>query len=107
MAKWYGKVGYIITTETSPGVWTPEPFERFYSGDMTRNHKRWESAQDINDNITLQNEISIVCDPYALQNFQFIRYVEFMNSLWKVTAVDVQYPRLVLSIGGVYNGEQA
>lgn len=109
MAKWYGKVGYIITTEseTSPGVWVPKPVERYYRGDFTRNHKRWESSQDINDNITLQSEISIVCDPYALQNFQSIRYVEFMDSLWKVTAVDVQYPRLVLSIGGVYNGEQA
>lgn len=109
MAKWYGKVGYIITTESeaSPGVWIPKPVERYYQGDFTRNHKRWESSQDINDNITLQSEISIVCDPYALQNFQSIRYVEFMDSLWKVTAVDVRYPRLVLSIGGVYNGEQA
>ena len=107
MAKWYGKVGYIITTETTPGVWTSEPIEKEYRGDLTRNHKRWEASQNINDNITLQSEISIVCDPYALQNFQYIRYVEFMNAKWKVTAVDVQYPRLVLSIGGVYNGEQA
>ena len=107
MAKWYGKVGYITTTETSPGVWTSEPIEREYFGDLTRNHKRWENSESINDNITLQNEISIVCDPYALQNFQYIRYVSLMGSMWKVTAVDVQYPRLVLSIGGVYNGEQA
>lgn len=107
MAKWYGKVGYIITTETSPGVWTSEPIEREYSGDLTRNHKRWENSESLNDNITLQSEISIVCDPYALQNFQYIRYVTFMDSTWKVTAVDVQYPRLILSIGGVYNGKQA
>jgi len=107
MAKWYGKVGYIITTETTPGVWTPKTVEKNYTGDLTRNHKRWELSQNVNDNITLQSEISIVCDPYALQNFQYIRYVEFMNTRWKVTAVDVQYPRLVLSIGGVYNGEQA
>lgn len=107
MAKWYGKVGYIVTTETTPGVWTPKPIEREYYGDFTRNHKRWESSQNVNDNITMQSEISIVCDPYALQNFQYIRYVEFMETNWKVTAVDVQYPRLILSIGGVYNGEQA
>lgn len=107
MARWYGKVGYITTTESSPGVWTAEPVEKYYQGDLTRNHRRWENSQNINDDITLQNEISIVCDPYALQNFQFIRYVEFMGCLWKVTSVDVQYPRLVLSIGGVYNGEQA
>lgn len=107
MAKWYGKVGYITTTETSPGVWTPEEIEREYYGDYTRNHSRWSSSQNINEDITLQSEISIVCDPYALQNFRYIRYVTYMGSKWKVTSVDVQYPRLVLSIGGVYNGEQA
>ena len=104
MAKWYGKVGYIETTETSPGVWTEQYTEREYYGDLTRNHKRFENAQYLNDNITLQNEISIVCDPYALQNFQYIRYVEVMGSFWRVTAVDVQYPRLVLSVGDVYSG---
>lgn len=105
MAKWYGKVGYIVTEETAPGVWTDKYIEREYFGDMTRNHKRWESVQQVNENITLQNEISIVCDPYALQNFQYIRYAEVMGSFWKVTAVDVQYPRLILSVGGVYNGQ--
>lgn len=104
MAKWYGKVGYIVTEETSPGVWTDEYVEREYFGDLTRNHKRFENSQTLNDNIILQNEISIVCDPYALQNFQYIRYVEVMDAFWKVTAVDVQYPRLILSIGGVYSG---
>ena len=105
MAKWFGKVGYVITEETSSGVWTEQYTEREYYGDLTRNHKRWENGQYLNDNLTLQNEISIVCDPYALQNFQYIRYVEVMGSFWRVTAVDVQYPRLVLSVGGVYSGE--
>ena len=105
MAKWYGKVGYLVTEETSPGVWTDGYVEREYYGDLNRNHKRWENSQNLNDNITLQNEISIVCDPYALQNFQFIRYVDIMGSFWKVTAVDIQYPRLILSVGGVYNGQ--
>lgn len=107
MAKWYGVVGYIITTETSPGVWTPKEVEKEYSGEYTRNHTRWNSNQTLNDDITLQSEISFVCDPYALQNFRHIRYVTYMETKWKVTSVDVQYPRLVLSIGGVYNGEQA
>ena len=107
MAKFYGKIGFIETEETAPGVWTPNTIERYYYGDLTRNHKRWDNSQNVNDNITLQNEISIVADPYVMDHFQSIRYVEFLNSIWKVTAVDVQYPRLVLSIGGVYNGEQA
>ena len=105
MAKWFGKVGYIVTTETAPGVWMDQYVEREYYGDMTRNHKRFENSQTLNDNITLQNEISIVCDPYALQNFQYIRYVEVMDAFWRVTAVDVQYPRLVLSVGDVYSGQ--
>lgn len=107
MARWFGKVGYVTTVEESPGVWVEKPVEKEYSGDMTRNHKRYEGSDTLNDNITLQNEISIVCDPYALENFQYIRYVEIMGSRWRVTSVDVQYPRLILSVGGVYNGEQA
>lgn len=107
MAKWFGKVLYsnIEEVETAPGVWKETPVVIEYYGDMVRNHKRYETAQQLNDNITLQNEISIVADPYALQNFQYIRAVEISGTFWKVTAVDVQYPRLSLSIGGVYNGE--
>ena len=108
MAKWFGKVGYISTeeAETAPGVWKAVPTEREYYGDLIRNHKRFEQAQQLNDNLTLQNEISIVADPYAVQHFHEIRYVTIGDGVWKVTAVDVQFPRLSLSIGGVYNGEQ-
>lgn len=106
MAKYSGMVGFITTEETPDGVWVSIPTERKYYGDLVRNHKRWEDGQNINSDIVLQNEISIVADPYALQNFQSIRYAELMGSIWKVTAVDVQYPRLVLSVGGVYNGER-
>lgn len=107
MAKWFGVVGYVTTVETSPGIWEESQTEREYYGDLTRNHKRWETSSDqLNDDITLQNEISIISDPYALQNFQYIRYVEVMDSYWRVTAVDVQYPRLILSVGGVYSGKQ-
>ena len=109
MAKWFGKVGYISTeeVETSPGVWEAVPTEREYYGDLTRNHKRFEQAQQLNDDLKLQNEISIVADPYAVQHFHEIRYVTLSDVAWKVTAVDVQYPRLVLSVGGVYNGPKA
>ena len=106
MAKWYGIVGFAETTETSPGVWEEIITPRNYYGDLVRNHKRYESSDNLNDNITMQNEISIISDPYAVQNFQNIRYVEFMGTKWRVTSVDVQYPRLVLSVGGVYNGPQ-
>lgn len=103
MAKFYGKVGFMKTEETSPGDWEEQINERYYYGDVTRNMRRWDSSSNQNDNLNINNEISIVSDPYAVQNFHAIRYVEWMGALWKVNSVDVQYPRLTLSIGGVYN----
>lgn len=103
MAKFYGKIGFMETTETSPGVWEEKITERSYYGDVTRNMRRWDNSSYENDDLKVNNEISIVSDPYAVQNFHTIRYVEWMGTLWKVSSVDVQYPRLTLSIGGVYN----
>ena len=103
MPKWYGKIGYGVTEETSPGVWTEEIVERQYYGDIIRNLRRLETSEQVNDNVSVSNEISIVSDPYAFENFHSIRWVEFMGSKWKVTSVEVQYPRLLLSLGGVYN----
>lgn len=103
MPKWYGKIGYGVTEETSPGVWTEEIVERQYYGDIIRNLRRLETSDQVNDNVSVSNEISIVSDPYAFENFHSIRWVEFMGSKWKVTNVEVQHPRLLLSLGGVYN----
>lgn len=103
MPKWYGKIGYGVTEETSPGVWTEEIVERQYYGDIIRNLRRLETSDQVNDNVSVSNEISIVSDPYAFENFHSIRWVEFMGAKWKVSSVEVQYPRLVLSLGGVYN----
>lgn len=104
MAKWYGKVGYILNEETKPGVWQPSPTERQYFGDLLTNMAKWSSSGQVNDNLDVANKISIVADPFAYQNFSKIRYVEFMDALWKVTSVEVQRPRLILTVGGVYNG---
>lgn len=103
MAKWFGKIGYAETVETVPGVWKEQITEREYYGDLIRNGRRLQSANQVNDNIEISNEISIVADPYANENFHSMRYVEFMGTKWKITSVDVQYPRLTLSLGGVYN----
>ena len=107
MAKYFGKIGYAEQVETAPGVWEERITERQYYGDVVRNIRKLESSGYINDNINVSMEISIVADPYAIQNFHAMRYVEFMGSLWKITSVEVNYPRLILSIGGVYNGQQA
>lgn len=105
MTKWFGVIGYAETVETIPGVWEEKIVERPYFGDVTRNTRRLQTTDQVNDNIDISNEISVVADPYAYQNFHAIRYAEFMGTKWKVSSVDVQYPRLHLSLGGVYNGE--
>lgn len=104
MAKFYGKIGFADPVETSPGVWTEKIVERNYFGDIIRNTRRLQSSDQLNDDINISNEISIVADPYANQNFHSMRYVEFMGAKWKITNVEVRYPRLILTVGGVYNG---
>jgi len=104
MAKFYGTIGYIETKEIEPGVWDEVPTERSYYGDLVRNNSRFQPSGGINDDININNSISIIADPYANQNFQHMRYVEFLGTKWKITNVDVQYPRMILTVGGVYNG---
>ena len=106
MAKFYGAIGYAETVETVPDVYEEKIKERMYSGDLTRNTRRLQSSENLNDNINVANEISIVADPYANQNFHKMRYVEFMGSKWKISNVEVQFPRLILTTGGVYNAKQ-
>jgi hypothetical protein len=105
MAKWYGVIGYAETVETKPGGWKEPVTERTYYGDLIRNTRKLQTANQLNDNINVANEISIVSDPFANQNFHSMRYVEFMGAKWKITNVEVQYPRLILTIGGVYHAQ--
>ena len=104
MAKFYGKIGYAETVEIVPGVWTEKITEREYFGDIIRNSRRLQNSGNLNDNVTISNEISILSDPYAINNFHSMRYVEFMGAKWKVSDIEVQYPRLLLTLGGLYNG---
>lgn len=105
MAKWFGVVGYGVQQQTIPGVYEDTITEREYSGDVIQNGSRWSTnPESTNDNLTISNRISIVSDPFARDNFHTMRYVTFMGTKWKITSVDVQYPRLILTIGGVYNG---
>ena len=104
MAKFYGQVGYADTAETRPGIWEETIVERNYAGDVLRNTRKLEAGESIIDNVVINNSLSIVADPYAYAHFFAIRYVRWMGALWKVTNVEVQSPRLLLTIGGVYNG---
>lgn len=103
MAKWFGKIGFAETVEKTPGVWVEDIVDREYYGDLIRNTRRLQSSDKVNDDVEIANQISIIADPYANENFHAIRYAEFMGSKWKVNSVEVQYPRLFLDLGGVYN----
>lgn len=107
MARFYGEVGYSEGTQETPagsGVWVDVIVEKPYFGDVVRNTRQLREGEKINDDLTVNNSISIVADPYAYQNILAIRYIRWMGKLWKVTDVDVISPRLSLRLGGVYNG---
>ena len=104
MSKFFGKIGFATTEETTPGVWRENILEREYYGDVFKDTRRLSSSGNLNDDVNISNELSIVSDPYAYQNFHSMRYVEFMGSKWKVSNVEVRYPRLILTLGGLYNG---
>lgn len=103
MAKFYGAVGYATPEQTRPGIWEDRITTRKYYGDLGRNVLRVQSSEHLNDNINIANEVSIIADAYAKENFHSMRYIEFMGAKWKITNVEVKHPRLILTIGGLYN----
>lgn len=105
MAKWFGKIGYSITSETESGIWEPTIVEKEYYGDLTTDRRKRQNSGEVNDNINLANVISIIADPFAIQNCSYMAYVEVMGTRWKILDIEVQYPRLILTVGGVYNGD--
>ena len=104
MARWYGVIGFAKSVETSPSVWTDEITERAYRGEVMRNTRKLQSANQVNDDINIANEFSIVADAFAKQNFHSMQYLVYMGTKWKITDVQVEFPRLKLTVGGVYNG---
>lgn len=107
MAKFYGKIGYGESVETSPGVWADEIVERSYYGDVIRNTRKLSQGENLNDDLSVGNSISIIADAYANDHFFAIRYVEWAGVLWTVQTVEVESPRLILRLGEVYNGPTA
>ncbi len=103
MAKFYGEIGFAETVEMAPGIWEEVITRRNYYGDIHRNIRRRKTTDTINDDIVVSNSISILADPYAVNNFHSICYAEFMGVKWAVTDVEVAYPRLILTLGGVKN----
>jgi len=106
MAKFHGRVGFGQSAETAPGVWTEQIVEYAYFGDVIQNSRGLREGDQVNSDVTSGNLISIVADAYANEHFFAIRYVEWAGVRWDVSNVEVQPPRLVLRVGGVYHGPQ-
>jgi hypothetical protein len=104
MARFFGRIGYGETVETTPGVWVDQVVEYSYYGDVIRNSRELREGENLNRDLSVQNSITIVADEYANEHFFDIRYVEWMGSLWTISSVEVQRPRLLLRLGEVYNG---
>ncbi len=104
MAKFAGNIGFEEQYNSKPGVWTTRIVERHYNGDLLSSfYNANDRSESTNDELTINNRISIVANDYAFRNFQYMKYVVYMGVKWRISNVEVQYPRLILSIGGVYN----
>lgn len=103
MARWFGKIGFGVEEDKGYGNWETDIVEREYFGDLTRSFQRHSLVQNsTNGEVTLNNQLSIVADEYSLSNISAILYAEINGINWRVTGVEEQYPRLMLSIGGAY-----
>lgn len=105
MTRYYGTVGYVVTEETSPGVWTETTRKRKLRGDILTSSRRFEHGLGTNDNLVLSTRLSIVADKFVKENFSTIRWVEYLGVKWKVTNAELLYPRIILSLGERYNTE--
>jgi hypothetical protein len=104
--RFHGAVGYADhNEETSPGVWQEVMTEISYTGDVIRNSGRLESnLATLNEDVTLANAFSIMADAYAYENFEKMRYLNWNGSNWRINSVEIQRPRLILTTGGLWNG---
>lgn len=111
MARFYGPVGFYVEAmedPNDPGVFKPEHMlERSYYGDVLKHTRKWDTGESVNDDLNITNRISIVADDYTFQHCSGIRYVRWMGACWKVLSFDVERPRLILNLGGVWNGDTA
>ena len=104
MAKWYGKIGYVSNVLTAPSVWKNQETVREYFGDVTRHSSGWAGNSDsTNDDLTVDIQISIVADQFAYQHFSSMKWIELYDVKWKITKVEPRHPRLILTVGGIYN----
>lgn len=103
MPKCSGFIGYALTGETQPGVWSETITEKKYYGDIVRDNRRIVDQGEINGSINISNNISVISNSFMMSNMAFMRYITFMNSKWKISSVDIKPPRIIITLGGLYN----
>ena len=106
MARFSGKIGYAEHHETNPGIWTEAIVERQYYGDILKHSRKWSSGDSANDNIVFSQTISIVADPYLYSNLHNMRYVIFQGIKWKIKDFEIDRPRVKISMGDEYHGDE-
>lgn len=102
--KFFGKVGFITTVESEPGIWASSVEEHDAYGDVLANVRRWEQSAEINNSVTTSNRISILADRFLCEHMGAMRYVKWNGTAWEIRSVDLVRPRAILTLGGVYNG---
>ena len=103
--RFFGKVGfYEDSKEIKPGVWSDSILIRDYYGDMLSNSRNWDQPETLNSNLTIKNRVSILADSYAYDHFGAMRYIELFGQKWSISSVEISRPRLILTLGGLYNG---
>lgn len=103
--RFYGKIGfYEDSKENAIGVWSDNINARNYYGDILSDNRYWNQAETINDDLIIKNRLSILADSYAFKHFGAMRYVELYNQLWTIKTVEIKRPRIIITLGGVYNG---
>lgn len=104
MTKLYGKVGFVETVETAPGVWGPLETVRPYYIEATRNGRRYETGASTNDDLLVNSYVTMIADPFALEHVSMLKWIELYGVNWRVSSAEISYPRITLTLGGVYNG---
>lgn len=102
MAKYYGHIGFATQVESEPGIWTDVIEKRPYKGDIVRSGRRYEASENINDNFTITNSFSIISDAFLYSHIPAMRYIEYLGTKFKITSVEIERPRVTISVGGVY-----
>jgi hypothetical protein len=104
MAKFSGLVGYVTQEETVPGVWSPVEKPRMMRGDVIRRSSTNQNDDKVNSDISLSHRVSLIGDAFTFNNYINIKWIDIDGYKWEVSSIEIQRPRIIVSLGGPWNG---